>query len=350
MTTTVRVRYSRSLGTVGLRGAAPLSWHATVLPTRREGSLHVFELDLPDGHLLDFKPVRHDDRYAAGRNLTVLAGETLDVEPYFDATHGTLDAAPRRIGSTELGRDVLFRVFLPPSYRETDARRYPVLYALDGQSLFSDSKDPLSGESWRLDDTLNELWSLGAAGETIVVAVHSDVARLEMLSPTADPGHGGGDGPRTLSFLTDTLKPYVDAFFRTRRGREDTAILGSSLGGLFAFFSAWTRPDVFGKAACLSGSFWWDRRAMVHAVERGACPLPPPFLYVDSGAARNAAEEDANLRDGYHHTMALRKALVGHCYTPGVNLHVLAFPGHAHDAASWGARLGVPLQLLLPPS
>jgi enterochelin esterase-like enzyme len=337
--TTIRVRYSLSLGSVGLRGTAPLSWQATAPPTRREGSLHIFELDLPEGHVLDFKPVRGDDRFAAGRNATVLAGETVELEPYFDATKGTLDEAPRRILSNELAREILFRVFLPPGYRECDARRYPVLYALDGQSLFSE---------WRLDATLNDLWSLGAMAEAIVVAVHSDVERLGMLSPTKDAAHGGGDGPKTLAFLTDTLKPYVDTFFRTRRGREDTAILGSSMGGLFAFYAAWTRPDVFGKAACLSSSFWWDRRAMVREVERGACPFPPPLLYVDSGAAKNATEEDANLRDGYHHTMALRKALVGHCYEPGRNLHVLAFPGHAHDAVSWGGRLGVPLQVLFP--
>ncbi len=338
-TTTVRVRYSRALGPVGLRGAAPLSWVATLPPARREGSVSIFELDLPDGHVLDFKPVRHDGRFAAGRNVTVLAGETLDLEPYFDATRGTLDPEPRRIRSSELGREVLFRVFLPPSYRESDARRYPVLYALDGQSLFSE---------WRLEETLNELWALGAAAEAIVVAVHSDVDRLAMLSPTPDAEHGGGDGPKTLAFLVETLKPYVDTFFRTRRDREDTAILGSSMGGLFSFFGAWTRPDVFGKAACLSSSFWWDRRAMVRAVEAGACPRPRPALYVDSGAAKDATEQDANLRDGYHHTMALRKALVGHCYEPGRDLHVLAFPGHAHDAASWGARLGVPLQILFP--
>jgi predicted alpha/beta superfamily hydrolase len=185
--------------------------------------------------------------------------------------------------------------------------------------------------------------------EALVVAVHTDEGRLGLLSPTADPEHGGGDGPKYRDFLTETLKPYVDTFFRTRREREDTALIGSSMGGLFSFFAAWTRPDVFGRAACLSGSFWWDRRGLIHGVANGACPNPRPFLYVDSGAARDALAEDANLRDGYHHTMALRIALTGHCYEPGRDLHVLAFPGHAHDAGSWGARLGVPLQLLFPP-
>jgi predicted alpha/beta superfamily hydrolase len=339
--TTVEVTSPRALGAVGLRGAPPLSWTETARPSAAKGSTRIFTLDLPDGAALDLTPVREDGRFASGRNATVLAGETLRLFPYFEEA-GVLDEAPRTLFSPQLGRPVAFRVFLPPRYGELDARRYPVLYAQDGQSLFG-------AESWMLDETMNTLWGLGAMEEAIVVAVYTDEGRLDMLSPTADDEHGGGAGPRYRDFLTDTLKPYVDTFLRTRRGRGDTALLGSSMGGLFSFFAAWTRPDVFGKAACLSGSFWWDRRALVREVERGACPLPRPFLYVDSGAAKDPLAEDANLRDGYHHTMALRAALTGHCYEAGRDLHVLAFPGHAHDAASWGARLAVPLQLLFPP-
>ncbi|MGA7991265.1 MAG: alpha/beta hydrolase-fold protein [Thermoanaerobaculia bacterium] len=339
--TTVEVTYPRALGEIGLRGAPPLSWTETARPSSVKGSTKIFSLDVPDGGTVDLKPIRADGRFASGRNATVLAGETLRLEPYFEEA-GALDTAPRTLFSPQLGRAVSFRVFLPPGYGELDARRYPVLYVQDGQSLFGEG-------SWRLDETLNTLWGLGAMEEAIVVAVHTDEGRLDMLSPTPDPEHGGGGGTDYRDFLTDTLKPYVDTFLRTRRGREDTALVGSSMGGLFSFFAAWTRPDVFGKAACLSSSFWWDRRALVHETEKGACPNPRPFLYVDSGAARDPLAEDANLRDGYHHTMAVRRALTGHCYEPGRDLHVLAFPGHAHDAESWGARLSVPLQLLFPP-
>ena len=349
-TTTIRVRYPRTHGDVGLRGSAPLRWDSTTPPTRHEGNVSVFELEVTDGVLVEFKAVRQDGRFSGGRNHTVLAGETARAEPYFDATTGSLDAEPKSIRSPQLGRDLRYRVFLPPSYRENEGRSYPVLYAQDGQSLFADSRDPFDGSSWCLDGTLDELWDLGAIDEMIVVAVHTDEDRLAILSPSPDPDHGGGRGPDYLSFLTDTLKPFVDTFFRTMRDPESTAVMGSSMGGLFSFYAAWTRHDVFGKAACLSSSFWWNRRWMIHEVERDFCPVPPPLLYIDSGAAKNATEEDANLRDGYHHTMALRKALVGHCYMPGTNLHVLAFPGHRHDNASWAARLGVPLQLLFPPA
>jgi len=87
---------------------------------------------------------------------------------------------------------------------------------------------------------------------------------------------------------------------------------------------------------------------MVREVQKGVCPLPRPKLYIDSGAARSAFEEDANLRDGYHHTVALRSALVSHCYVPGDNLHMLAFAGSSHNNASWAARVAIPLQLLFP--
>ena len=87
---------------------------------------------------------------------------------------------------------------------------------------------------------------------------------------------------------------------------------------------------------------------MVRETQKGYCPAPPPVLYLDSGAASSTFEEDANARDGLHHTAALRQSLISHCYVPGTNLHTLAFPGHRHHSASWGARLAVPLQLLFP--
>jgi predicted alpha/beta superfamily hydrolase len=120
------------------------------------------------------------------------------------------------------------------------------------------------------------------------------------------------------------------------------------MGGLFSFFAAWTRGNVFGRAACLSSSFWWDGRCMVKEVQKGSCPLPRPWLYIDSGAAKGRFEEDANLRDGYHHTLALRTALVEHCYVAGENIHALAFAGMSHNNASWASRLAIPLQLLFP--
>jgi hypothetical protein len=74
-----------------------------------------------------------------------------------------------------------------------------------------------------------------------------------------------------------------------------------------------------------------------------------PLLYLDSGAAASAFEKDPNVRDGFHHTRSMFRALMRHGYTAGVDLHRLTFTGQTHDAAAWAARVAIPLQLLFPP-
>jgi predicted alpha/beta superfamily hydrolase len=168
-----------------------------------------------------------------------------------------------------------------------------------------------------------------------------------MLSPTADRVYGGGRADAYLDFLVRTLKPRVDATWRTRPEPESTALIGASMGGLFSFYGAWTRNDVFRRAACLSASFWWDDRRMLHLAQ-AFCPAPRPWLYLDSGAALSQFEQDANVRDGFQHTQAVAKALHNNCYDVGVNLVSLAYAGLQHDASAWAARLAIPLQLLFP--
>ncbi|MCZ8369998.1 MAG: alpha/beta hydrolase-fold protein [Porphyrobacter sp.] len=60
---------------------------------------------------------------------------------------------------------------------------------------------------------------------------------------------------RYLAWITGPLKSWVDASFRTRPGRDDTAIVGSSMGGLMSCYAFLDRPEVFGKAGCVS-SHW----------------------------------------------------------------------------------------------
>jgi len=206
-TTTIEVHYPRR-GALGLRGsAAPLDWEVSIPPNERDGERHVFTLDLPEGAVLELKPVLDGERFSTGRNYNVLAGDALVLHPTFDKTCGTLEDEVRSIHSPQLGKDVRYRVFLPPSYHEHEERRYPVLYAQDGQALFTKSPDPIDGTSWRMDAALDELWELGAMEETLVVAVYTDYGRLEMLSPTVDERHGGGDAPKYRDFLIETLKP-----------------------------------------------------------------------------------------------------------------------------------------------
>jgi predicted alpha/beta superfamily hydrolase len=340
--TIVEVVYPPHRGVIGIRGShAPLSWEETTPPTTSHGDRHVFDLRVPNGETLELKLVRDEDEWAQGRNYSVHAGDHLHLEPAFEHAGSSL-LEIRQIGTGESA--LSYDVLLPPSYGEQESKRYPVLYAQDGQSLWTSSNDPFG--VWGLDATLDQLLDLAVIDEIIVVSVHTAESRLERLSPVPDPEHGGGGGAAHLSAIADVLKPLIDAEFRTRPGRADTCVMGSSMGGLFAFYAAWNRPEIFGKAICLSSSFWWANRHMIRSID--AAPTPRPTIYLDSGAAVHAEELRASAHDGFHHTRAMHRALGRVGYQPGVDLHRLTFPGQAHDASSWAARVSIPLQLLFP--
>lgn len=338
------MHYPRALGTVSLRGDAPLSWGHDLAPAEHDDVHSVFFVPVPEeaGGAVEVKAIRSDGAWAAGRNLVLASGDDFEIRPSFDGKKGALQPW------TELGAGapLRFRVLLPPSYAEQPDARYPVVYAQDGQALWSDGTDPFG--VWSLDATLDELWSLGCVEELIVVSVETDRARLDQLGPVPDPKLGGGRAAEHLERIVSELKPHVDRTYRTQAARETTAALGSSMGGLFAFYAAWTRPDVFGNAICLSGAFWWADRWAVKIAQGGVCPAPRPLVYLDSGASREEFDRDANELDGRHHTRAMERALIAHCYEPGEDLHVLAFPGQVHGADAWARRIAIPLQLVFP--
>src|SRR3954466_5720401 len=117
--------------------------------------------------------------------------------------------------------------------------------------------------------------------ELIVDGIDTSDARMDRIGTVPDRTNGGGQAAFHLDAITDVLKPRIDTEFRTRVGPDDTGLIGSSLGGLFSFYAAWNRPDVFGKAICLSSSFWWANRYMIRAVD--IAPSPRPTIYLDSG-------------------------------------------------------------------
>jgi predicted alpha/beta superfamily hydrolase len=329
--TVVEVVYPPERGRIGLRGShAPLSWERTEPPRKVIGSRHLFRIPLHEDEMLELKVVR-DEALDGGRSYVVHAGDHLKIEPCFERTKPRFEPV---FIVEENGQRADVEVLLPPSYDEQPEKRYPILYVLDGQSLWSHSEDPFG--TWHLDETLASLYEVGAIEELVVAGIHTSEARIERLTPTPDPGYGGGQGAAFLEHLVGPVRAALDARFRTKG--DGAGILGSSLGGLFAFFAAWTKPTVFGKAACLSSSFWWANRWAVRLVQATTPPDPKPFLYLDSGATS----------DGFHHTGSMHRALKKAGFDLATEVHRLVFPGEPHHAASWASRVALPLQLLFP--
>src|SRR3712207_4115220 len=124
----------------------------------------------------------------------------------------------------QLGRTRRVWIYLPPDYA-TSSKRYPVLYMHDGQNVF-DAATSYAGE-WGVDEALDSLHAAGDHGAIVVAVDNGHQQRMNEYSPWKHPQAGGGEGDGYVDFLALTLKPYVDARYRTRPDAASTGIMGS---------------------------------------------------------------------------------------------------------------------------
>lgn len=224
-------------------------------------------------------------------------------------------------------------VYLPVSY-DTGRRRYPVVYMQDGQNL-SDPAIAFGGNTWRLNEGL--AWLAERGIEPIVVGVHhAGMARLAEFSPFADARHGGGEAERYARFLIDTVKPRIDANYRTRKDRASTVIAGSSMGGLVSLYLFLRRPSPFGGAAVMSPSIWFGGREILNFAQRAR--LTHGRIYLDVGTN----EGPATLRNARTLNRLLRRK--GY---KGDSLWYIEAEGHQHREPDWAWRLPQALEFLL---
>ena len=178
-----------------------------------------------------------------------------------------------------LDRERLIRIYLPPSYG-TSKKRYRVLYMFDGQNLFDDATSYV-GE-WGVDETLDAMAKSDGL-ELIVVGIdHGNEHRNTELSPWSNPQIGKPEGEVFLDFVIKRVKPYIDNNFRTKPGRQDTAVMGSSLGGLMADYAAHKYPDTFGAVGIFSPSYWVSDEAYRYASEHPLARGTRVYLVVGS--------------------------------------------------------------------
>lgn len=123
-------------------------------------------------------------------------------------------------------------IYLPPDY-STSNKNYPVIYMQDAQNLFNHATS-FSGE-WKVDETLNQLFAEGQPDAIVVGIENGGTERLNEYSPWKNAKYGGGKGDAYTEFLAKTLKPYIDKSFRTLPQAKNTALIGSSMGGLISF-------------------------------------------------------------------------------------------------------------------
>jgi predicted alpha/beta superfamily hydrolase len=321
----VRVRYPLAAGRIVLRRDPQWTVDVQAVRASCDGEMHEFTLPL-SGAFTYFKPMLVDGaerRWSVGDNYLSLASHrgATEIYPYFRADE-TCSACELRELVDDHGRRHSFRVFYPPGYHENTLRRYPVLYMQDGQNLFFPD-EAFAGQHWRVAETLTALDSMNACEQAIVVGVYPKAREHDYTKPGYE-AYG--------RFLVHALKPLVDRDFRTLAGPQDTAVMGSSLGGVVSFYLAWQYPQIFGMAACMSSTFGW-RDDLAQRVARE--PRPMVRFYLDSGWPR----------DNYEVTRDMRTLLIERGFREGADLHYYAFPQAMHNEQHWAMRSHLPFQL-----
>lgn len=128
---------------------------------------------------------------------------------------------------------------------------------LDGQNIYDDAT--AYSDEWRVDESLESLISTGKLNELIVVGIANGPRRWQEYNPWNYKSWDKkteevGEGDKTIAFIKDSLKPFIDKNYRTKVENTSTGLAGSSLGGLMALYGAMEHSDVFGFIAAFSPS------------------------------------------------------------------------------------------------
>jgi len=240
-------------------------------------------------------------------------------------------------------------VYLPPGYSADDPWRYPVVYVQDGQNIF-DPATSAFGVDWGLDRVLQTGILEGKIRPLILAAVYNSRGRLDEYTPTSDPTHRGGKADEYMQFLLEEVKPLVDSQYHTSSVREETCMLGSSLGGLVALYAGWRYNKIFGVVGALSPSLWWAGRDLITGMGGDPDFRGPERLWIDMGTRESNDDRNRNgVPDVLDDLRTLRAVLLYRGYIEGRNLFYEEVEGAAHTESDWGKRAGRVLAALFPP-
>jgi len=194
----------------------------------------------------------------------------------------------------QLNRKRRIWIYLPKGYN-TSTKIYPVLYMNDGQNLFNE-KTAAAGE-WGVDECLDTLQAK-LNKECIVVGIdNGGDKRNTEYNPYDNLQTGKGEGKQYVDFLANTLKPFIDSKYRTKKGPENTLIAGSQLGGLISLYAVMQYPNVFGGAGVFSPILYTTPFIFSDAENFSTPGMPKFYLYAGGKETATAVTDLQRIGD-----------------------------------------------------
>jgi len=299
-----------------------------------------------------------------GFDLASGGGAAVRITPIEEVVEKIPDVpAMKRVVFDNMGSDEIssrkVTVVLPADY-DSQNRHYPVLYMHDGNNKL-ESGATITGAGWKVHEAFAQLIAAGKAEPAILVAIDNSEDRWREYAPAKfvsklnlqdSNGSAAVISDAYLSFIVNHVKPKVDSEFRTLSDKENTNIMGSSMGGLISLYAVSEYPEVFGAAACLS-THWplVGSRQMAGSISREEIIDAIQSSLSDGGVdpARHRFWFDRgtlNLDAVYpKYQDSMDEYFLARGFGED-NLETRVYEGADHNEASWASRIEDPLLFL----
>ncbi|MDA1476669.1 alpha/beta hydrolase [Bacillus changyiensis] len=182
-----------------------------------------------------------------------------------DCSPVTIPGAQQRlIRSREGNRN--YRIFIAKPSEEPPPTGYPVIYLLDGNSVFGTMVEAVRMQARRPEKTgVIPALIVGIGYQTDAPFDQRRIYDFTLPVPKDElpPRPDGRDWPASggaetfLSFIENDLKPQIEREFKIDKNRQ--TIFGHSLGGLFVLQALYRNPGLFQTYIAGSPSIHWNR-------------------------------------------------------------------------------------------
>lgn len=289
---------------------------------------------------------------------STMAGE------YASATHPPGELIEHRAFRSDYVQPRNITVWVPAGYPSDDDKKYPVIYAHDGQNLF-DASLSYGGVEWGLDETASDLIDSDQIPAAIIVGIWNTDERWQEYAPQTVIESLSGDtssewlGPTLpdlkadayLRFIVTELKPFIDETYQTATGPGSTHIMGSSMGGLISLYALAEYPDTFSRAAAVS--IHWPLTEPEGAMAQQADAAMQAYLAaseLDKTRQTIWFDHGTETLDAAYppHAAAMQSWFRTQGWTDDQAMF-RSFPGTDHSEAAWAARADQILTFLLAP-
>ncbi|MGC4110319.1 MAG: alpha/beta hydrolase-fold protein [Nocardioides sp.] len=157
-----------------------------------------------------------------------------------------------------------FRIMISAPRGKAPPQGYPVVYLLDGNSVFGTMTEAVRMQEGRIGPAV--IVAIGYPIDTALDGPRRFYDLTEVTDPKNLPEQTGRDrrtgGRETfLDFLIGQVKPLVESKYPI--DQNSSTLFGHSLGGYFVLHTLFSRPEAFHKYVAASPSIWWNGHSLV---------------------------------------------------------------------------------------